>query len=130
VTGSDLALDTSVAVAVLRDAGDARTWISGFTHVYLPAPVLGELRLGALVSNRPAENTAQIEAFARTCQLLVVSDDTTIWYARIKLQLRQKGKPLPENDIWIAASCLEHGVPIATADAHFLEIDDLVVIPR
>jgi tRNA(fMet)-specific endonuclease VapC len=51
-------------------------------------------------------------------------------YARIRLQLKRKGKPIPENDIWIAAICVEHDVPLATSDGHFLEIDALKVVAR
>jgi tRNA(fMet)-specific endonuclease VapC len=46
-------------------------------------------------------------------------------YARLRLDLKQKGQPVPENDLWIAALCVEHQVPLAASDAHFDAIDDL-----
>jgi tRNA(fMet)-specific endonuclease VapC len=46
-------------------------------------------------------------------------------YGEIKSSLRQKGKPIPDNDIWIAASARQHSLTLVTRDAHFDEIDDL-----
>ena len=43
-------------------------------------------------------------------------------------RLKQKGKPVPENDIWIAAICMQHRIPLGTADAHFAEFTELQVI--
>lgn len=51
-------------------------------------------------------------------------------YAQIRMQLKQKGKPIPENDLWIAALCVEHGIPLATEDTHFSEVDGLIVEKR
>lgn len=46
----------------------------------------------------------------------------------IRLKLKQKGNPIPENDIWIAAICIANGLPLLTADRHFQNIDNLEVI--
>jgi len=50
--------------------------------------------------------------------------------ALIRLQLRRRGRPIPENDVWIAALCVEHKMPLATSDEHFLEVDALQLIRR
>ena len=50
--------------------------------------------------------------------------------ALIHLQLRRRGRPIPENDVWIAALCVEHKMPLATSDEHFLEVDALQLIRR
>jgi tRNA(fMet)-specific endonuclease VapC len=50
-------------------------------------------------------------------------------YGRIKEILRAKGKPIPENDIWIAAMAVQHGLTLATRDQHFGEVPNLVVDP-
>lgn len=54
-----------------------------------------------------------------------ITSATAAVYARLRLQLKTKGKPIPENDLWIAASCLEHDVKLAAVDGHFDAIDDL-----
>jgi tRNA(fMet)-specific endonuclease VapC len=52
---------------------------------------------------------------------------TAISYYQIRLNLKQKGKPISENDIWIAAQCLENQWTLATNDAHFTNVDGLTV---
>jgi len=59
---------------------------------------------------------------------LICDIETATHYARIKNDLRLKGKPIPENDIWIAALALQHGLILATRDAHFGEVDGLTVV--
>ncbi len=130
MNGSDIALDTNQAIAVLNDTGDAGQWVQAFASVYLPVPVVGELRFGALNSQRVTENLSRVEQLVARCKVLDATLVTAEVYARIRLQLKQKGKPIPENDVWIAAICMEHGMPLATADDHFTEVDGLTVVKR
>jgi len=46
-------------------------------------------------------------------------------YGRLKQLLKEKGRPLPENDIWIAAMAKHHGMVLVTRDRHFREVADL-----
>lgn len=73
----------------------------------------------ALNSRKAAENLAKVEALVTRCTVLNVTVATAKVYAELRLALRQKGKPIPENDLWIPALCVEHQVPLAAADAHF-----------
>jgi tRNA(fMet)-specific endonuclease VapC len=130
MAGSEIALDTTVAIAVLNGTGDAGAWIQGFTRVCLPVTAVGELRFGALNSGRVAQNLARIEALVASCDVLTQDLDTAATYARLRLDLRRRGRPLPENDIWIAAACVQHAIPLVPADAHFHEIGELAVVPR
>ena len=59
--------------------------------------------------------------------ILVCDTETARQYGRIKVELRRKGRPIPENDMWIAAVALQHGLTLATRDAHFDAIDGLTV---
>jgi tRNA(fMet)-specific endonuclease VapC len=52
---------------------------------------------------------------------------TAQYYGKIKDGLRLKGRPIPENDIWVAAAAMQYGLPVATRDAHFNEVDGLLV---
>jgi len=86
-----------------------------------------ELFFGAAKSGQPAESATRIERFAAgrvvlSCDLHVARN-----YGRLKHNLGEKGRPIPENDIWIAATALCHGLSVATRDRHFREIDDLRV---
>lgn len=51
-------------------------------------------------------------------------------YAGVRLQLKQAGRPIPENDVWIAALCIQHGVPLGTSDDHFAHVNDLELVKR
>jgi len=124
VNGSSVALDTSVAIDVL--AGRAESLTSQTIHEFLlPVPVVGELRYGALNSRMAGENLAEVERLVARCRVLEITLATAAVYARLRLQLRTKGKPIPENDLWIAASCVEHDVKLAAVDGHFDAIHDL-----
>ena len=92
----------------------------------LPVPVIGELRYGALNSRRSAENLAEVERFVNRCRALDITATTAETYARLRLGLKEKGKPIPENDLWIAALCVEHQVKLAAVDGHFDAIDELL----
>jgi tRNA(fMet)-specific endonuclease VapC len=51
--------------------------------------------------------------------VLDVTEQTTHHYAAVRLELKQAGKPIPVNDLWIAALCREHGLPLLSRDRHF-----------
>jgi tRNA(fMet)-specific endonuclease VapC len=102
VSGNSVVLDTSAAIALL--AGQAGALLSDSPKEFvLPAPVIGELRYGALNSRRSAENLAEVERLVSRCRALDITATTAAVYARLRLSLRSKGKPIPENDLWIAA---------------------------
>jgi tRNA(fMet)-specific endonuclease VapC len=124
VNGSSVALDTSVAIDVLAGRAESLT-AQAITEFLLPVPVIGELRYGALNSRKADENLAEVERLVARCRVMDVTLATAAVYARLRLQLKTKGKPIPENDLWIAASCVEHDVKLAAVDGHFDAIDDL-----
>lgn len=130
MSGVKVALDTNVAIAVLNDAQGAGNWVRRFQEIYLPVLVVGELIFGALNSQRPQENLVRVQELITRCLVLDVKMSTASIYAQVRLQLKQKGKPIPENDLWIAALCLEHNVPLATEDAHFAEVQGLSIEKR
>jgi tRNA(fMet)-specific endonuclease VapC len=130
MNGAEIALDTNQAIAVLNGVGDTAQWIQAFTEVYLPVPVIGELRFGALNSQRAAQNIRRVEQLVSRCQVLNATVNTAEVYARIRIELKRKGKPIPENDLWIAALCIERGLPLATSDEHFAAVDELTIVKR
>lgn len=130
MNGVKIALDTNVAIAVLNNAQGAGDWVRRFQEIYLPVPVVGELIFGALNSQRPQENLTRVQQLITRCSVLDVKMSTAFVYAQARLHLKHKGKPIPENDLWIAALCLEHNIPLATEDAHFTEVQGLSVEKR
>jgi tRNA(fMet)-specific endonuclease VapC len=112
-------LDTNQAIAILNDDPAAIAFYQSFAELCLPVIVMGELQYGALNSGRPAENLAKIDRLARRCTILNLTEATARSYARLRMALKKIAKPIPENDLWIAATCDEHRLPLAIADAHF-----------
>ena len=99
--------------------------------VAVPAVVLGELHSGFRAGNRYAENVAQLARFLDkpSVSILSITSETALRYAEIDVYLRKKGRPIPSNDVWIAASAIEHGLHLVTLDAHFREIPLLLIQP-
>ncbi len=96
-------LDTSVIVALFRNDETIRTKFGELAEVLVPAIALGELYFGALVSTRIEENLLKISEFASRAAILACDSDTAEYNGQIKNNLKSKGRPLPENEIWIAA---------------------------
>ena len=124
MSGNSVALDTSVAIDVLADRAESLT-SQPITEFVLPVPVVGELRYGALNSRRADQNVAEVERLVARCRILDITLATAEVYARLRLDLKKKGKPIPENDLWIAALCVEHQVKLAAVDSHFDAVDGL-----
>jgi len=95
--------------------------------IFVPVIVLGELYFGARRSTRVVENLARIDTFAATATVVPCDLATALDYGEIKTALRLLGRPLPENDIWIAALAIQHGLTLVTRDAHFDHITGLTL---
>lgn len=116
--------DTSVLVDLLR-RGEAAS-IPKDAGVVICATVLGELYYGALISARPQEQVARLEQFFSKYKILQTSLEVIQSYAHIKCQLKQKGKMIPENDLWIAAFAKAHALPLLTSDLHFQSVEGII----
>ncbi len=121
-------LDTNTYSEWVRD-GRWAEMIGRATSILVPAPVLGELRDGFLKGSRALQNEETLMEFL-ACDMVAVAyigEETSHLYARFKNELRRKGKPIPINDIWIAAVVHESGGTLLTGDRHFEFLDGLKV---
>lgn len=125
-TGERL-LDTSVVVALFNSDPLVQEQLASGVRVHLNAIVVGELMFGAKKSARVTENVSRIEDFAQSVQVYVVTATTADHYGDLKQQLRAAGKPIPDNDLWIAATAIEHHLVLVTRDKHFELIPGLSV---
>jgi tRNA(fMet)-specific endonuclease VapC len=114
-------LDTVAVAAILND----ELALPASTLLSLPVIALGELLAGAEKSARKAENYRKIEQFAAQVQILHCDNDTARRYALVAEMLRQKGRPIPQNAMWIAAIALQHNLTLLTRDTHFEHVDGL-----
>jgi tRNA(fMet)-specific endonuclease VapC len=120
-------LDTSVIVDLFRADLSARQRIAAADEVFLPCVALGELYYGAERSTRRSEVVAQVDVLAASLPVLPCDLETAQSYGRIKQHLRSKGRPLPENDVWIAAIAIQNDLSLLTRDGHFLDIEGLML---
>jgi len=87
--------------------------------VAIPVIVLGEFRYGIAQSRHRGAYESWLSGHLSHFEVLPVTDDTTVAYARLRVVLRRSGRPIPANDAWIAALALQHRLPILTRDRHF-----------
>jgi len=101
-------------------------------RIHLNTVVLGELIGGFAAGTREAANRQSLSKFLDSprVSLLDLTVDTADAYAQVWLGLRRKGQPIPANDLWIAATALEHGAALLTLDGHFRQVDGLRVVER
>jgi tRNA(fMet)-specific endonuclease VapC len=118
-------LDTNIVIALLEGDESVLSNLDQASEIFVPAIVLGELFFGAAKSSRPADNTARVERFAADRPVLAAGLDVAREYGRLKQSLLEKGRPLPENDLWIAATARIHHLALATRDRHFREVEGL-----
>lgn len=118
-------LDTNIVIALFAEDPSVQKHIAKAGEVFIPATVIGELFFGAFKSERSKANSARIENFAASNTVLACDIGTSREYGRIKNILHEKGCPIPENDIWIAAIAMEHGLILISRDEHFKKIDEL-----
>ena len=93
--------------------------------IFISVITLGELRFGARKSGRIEENLRRVEEFAAESEVLLCDEETSHLYGEVKDRLLRKGRPIPENDIWISATALQSGLVLVTRDAHFAFVEGL-----
>ncbi len=126
---SKVALDTSAFSAFLRGDEDVARALQGADEIALPSVVLGELRAGFLLGKHRARNESVLREFLASPRVRVrdIDEETSERYAAIFAYLREQGTPIPTNDIWIAASTMQHGLKLVTTDKHYLKLPQIIV---
>ena len=118
-------LDTNIVIGMLTGDMAIQERMQDRTNLFLAAPVVGELYYGAQKSNKVTENLHRINTFIENHTFLSCDLETARWYGIIKNELRRKGNPIPNNDIWIAAIAMQHELILVTRDSHFNEVESL-----
>lgn len=112
-------LDTNALSAAAEELSGVIGILAGVEQLALPVVVIGEYRYGIAQSRHRARYRRWLDGLITDCIVLDVSEQTTHHYAAINVELRQAGKPIPTNDLWIAALCRQHGLPLLSRDRHF-----------
>jgi tRNA(fMet)-specific endonuclease VapC len=122
----DVLLDTNIVIAFFAGDSTVLAHLQQSTF-FVPSIVLGELYTGARKSSRATENLARIDAMIPSHIVLSCDVVTAQFYGIVKHTLLAKGRPIPENDIWIAAIAEQYDLKLISRDTHFNEVDGLVV---
>lgn len=124
-------IDTNAYTAFMRaQSPEDREVVEVMAHadrLCVNSVVLGELLGGFAAGGREARNRAELARFLDSprVEVLPVTANTADSYALVFAALRRKGQPIPSNDLWIAATALEHGLALLTLDAHFSHVEGL-----
>lgn len=126
---SRILLDTSAYSAFMRGDEAIRRIVQSADEIYVTAVIVGELIGGFVGGSREDKNRGELRQFlgSERVHLVPVDDETAERYALILCDLRHKGTPVPTNDIWIAASAMQHGLRLVTRDSHYRNITQVIV---
>lgn len=122
-------LDTSAYSAFMRGHPEVKLALQQAEEVYLNPVILGELLAGFMRGKRRKKNERELQTFLSSPRVIVVDvdEETAERYAVILNSLWNAGTPIPTNDIWIAASAMQHGVHLLTTDAHYQTVTQVIV---
>lgn len=126
-----LLIDTNVYVAFKRNNHAVVDLMRQAESIAINTVVLGKLLAGFKGGIRETANRSELDQFLDSprVELLVLDESSADFFALIFNNLKQIGKPVPTNDIWIAASAMQHGRSLATLDSHFSYIAGLSLHP-
>jgi tRNA(fMet)-specific endonuclease VapC len=116
-------LDTNIAVALLAGEDAVRASLNQGGLTFLSS--IGEVFYGARKSARVLSNVSRVEELAAKFVVLNCDVSTARHYGKIRELLRAKGRPIPENDIWIAAHAEQYDLTLVTRDAHFSAVEGI-----
>ena len=121
-------MDTSAYAGFLRGSPEVKEAVQQADEIVFNPVVLGELIAGFLMGRNERKNKAILKDFLSSPRVIVaeIDEETSERYAVIVQSLRMKGTPIPTNDLWIAASAMQHGLKVLTTDKHYLEVPQII----
>jgi tRNA(fMet)-specific endonuclease VapC len=124
-----ICLDTSGYSAFKRGHERAIEFVRRSSEIVIPVTVLGELLAGFRRGERERRNLEELDRFLENPRVgaVPVDEETASCYAEILIGLRERGTPIPTNDIWIAASAMQGGLSVVTGDGHFARVPQVTV---
>ena len=118
-------LDTNALSALLNKDAALLETIQESRELALPVIVLGEFRFGIGISRHRDQYEAWLRRDLSLFRVLPVVEETSIYYAGIRSELKASGSPIPANDAWIAALARQHRMSIVSRDRHFDKVKNI-----
>lgn len=122
--------DTNAVTAFFQGKSNAFEIFETTERLYITFVVIAELYAGFRAGTRERENMQRLDDLLKATQAVILYPDfkTIEGYSAIYAVLRKKGKPIPTNDLWIAALAIQYNLPLFTLDKHFALVDQLELI--
>jgi len=122
-----VALDTNRLTDLFQGDAALAERLGACEEVWIPLVVLAEMKAGFLGGAQRQRNEILLQELLakETVGVLFPGRETAEHYARLFVQLKRAGTPVPDNDLWIAALALEHDLLLITRDRHFERIPQL-----
>ena len=122
-------MDTNTYAAFKRNDPMAVGVLREVEFIGINVVVLGELLSGFKGGSKEEQNVRELNQFLDSprVHLIQVDEETAEFYAKIYWDLKKKGRPIPSNDIWVAASAMRYALSLFTFDEHFKHIDGLML---
>ena len=113
----------------MRGHDGVKTSLHEADEIALTPVVVGELKAGFARGRHRRKNERELRQFLESprVRVLTMDEDTAERYAVIVNGLRSAGTPIPTNDVWIAASAMQHGLTVVTTDAHYEKVPQILV---
>ena len=124
-----VALDTNRLTDLFQGDSELADRLGECDEVWLPLMVLAEIKAGFYGGSQQHRNELLLQSFLAkpTVGIMLPARETAEHYARLFVQLKRAGTPIPDNDLWIAALALEHDLQLITRDRHFKSIPQLLL---
>ena len=126
--GLGVILDTNAVSAITGGDESIGELVIGSSALALPVHVVAEYLFGLLGSNHKQTLLRKFLELERSCESLAADRTTAEFYAEIRHDLKRRGRPIPDNDIWIAALARQHGLAVVSLDTHFDAVDSITRI--
>ena len=123
-----VALDTNRLTDLFQGDAELADRLGECDEVWIPLVVLAEIKAGFYGGSQQHRNETLLQSFLAkpTVGILLPARGTAEHYARLFVQLKRAGTPIPDNDLWIAALALEHDLQLITRDNHFKNVPQLL----
>ncbi|GAC1303491.1 MAG: hypothetical protein NVSMB24_09580 [Mucilaginibacter sp.] len=127
MTGNEIFLDSNIVIEVFAGNKALADKINELPSFYISSIVLGELYIGINRVVNKSKHLNKLTSFLELCTVLNIDKTTARLFCEITASLYKKGKPIPTNDVWIAASVIQHNFTLISYDKHFKEIDNILL---
>lgn len=128
MVGNRYLLDTNAIIASQKRNKELIALLEKSEAIFVPSIVIGELYFGAYKSEQAEANRGKVAALTSERVILSCDAMTAEIYGQLKYELRDKGRPIPDNNIWIAALAFQYDLTLLTQDQHFSEIERLKLL--